>query len=479
MDLKGEQTECLRLAIEVCLVLACVILLLRRSFKPAANTPLTASEVDQLVHEWQPEPLVSHLGPSKFSSCAMPVVESKAGTHMSIGGAKKLNLVTLDFLGMSCREEVEKAACETISSLGVGSCGPRGFYGTSIVHLTLEQELSEFLGTDNAIVYPYDVATPSSLLSTFARRGDLILIDEGTSYPLRSGAQLSRAKVVFFKHNCTDDLQAKLSAELQKEQKKARKEQRRRYIVVEGIYADHGDTSPLPDILTLKERNGFRLMIDDSIAFGALAPRGSVEHWGVDARRVDILCASMSCALGSVGGFCAGPSKVIDHQRINASGYVFSASLPPYLAAAARASLGIFASSEGSKLVQELTSNSKALQAALISERFPCAHVVGEAVSPIKHVRIDQDELDNGTYPSAEAVVDSVYTKLLYEHGVHAGVSKHSALDRDNAPWPSIRLAVRAQHNKAELQQAASAIHSSFHEALYAVEAATGQENGR
>lgn len=112
----------------------------------------------------------------------------------------------MNFLGIAGNTEVRDACHKTINKYGVGSCGPRGFYGTIDVHLELEERIAKFMGTQEAILYSYDLATLSSVIPAFANKKDLIIADEGCSYAIQNGCHLSRAKTVYFKHNDVEDL---------------------------------------------------------------------------------------------------------------------------------------------------------------------------------------------------------------------------------------------------------------------------------
>ena len=92
------------------------------------------------------------------------------------------------------RGAVQAEDAEALQRYGVGSCGPRGFYGTIDVHTRLEEALAAFMGTAQAIVYPFDIATMPSVLPAFATRKDVVVLDEAACWPLRNGASLSRAK---------------------------------------------------------------------------------------------------------------------------------------------------------------------------------------------------------------------------------------------------------------------------------------------
>jgi len=128
-----------------------------------------------------------------------------------------------------------------------------------------------------------------------------------------------------------------------------RKKPYRTFVVIEGLYQNFGDIAPLKEIVALKNEYFFRIIMDDSMGVGTLGNtgRGSCEYWDVPTTEIDVLTSSMSHALGSVGGFCAGARTVVFHQRLNASGYVFSASSPPYLVASAIQALNIMDDSDG------------------------------------------------------------------------------------------------------------------------------------
>jgi serine palmitoyltransferase len=112
-----------------------------------------------------------------------------------------LNMATYDFLSMSCNEELKNASRTALQTYGCGSCGPRGFYGTIDVHLQLEQAMAQFTNTEGAIMYSDGASTVTSTIAAFAKRGDLLVVDDGVYEPIVTGVTLSRANVEWFQHN--------------------------------------------------------------------------------------------------------------------------------------------------------------------------------------------------------------------------------------------------------------------------------------
>ena len=163
----------------------------------------------------------------------------------------------------------------------------------------------------------------------------------------------------------------------------------RRFLVVEGVYANYGDLAALRKIVELKDKYHYRLILDESFALGALGKtgRGSLEHHDMSVDSVDITLASLGNAVGSVGGICAGTRRVCDHQRLSGAGYVFSASLPPYLASAAIESLNIL-EEEGPELVATLSAKVKLFRTAL-----------EEAVESIPTLRVHQEKEEDFLSP--------------------------------------------------------------------------------
>lgn len=226
-----------------------------------------------------------------------------------------LNMATYDFLGLSIKEKIHEKAVEALRKYGVGACGPPGFYGTIDVHLELEKQLAKFLGQEEAIIYAQAFSTISGVIPAFSKRHDILVVDDGVCFAVQKGVQISRSVVKYFKHNDMQDLERVLK-EIKYEDKKFRRPLSRRFIVIEGLYQNFGDIAPLPEILKLKEKFKYRLIVEESMSFGVLGRRGAgiCDHFGVDPSKVEIISASMAHSLSSAGGFCAGSKEIVDHQ---------------------------------------------------------------------------------------------------------------------------------------------------------------------
>ncbi|MFQ6644976.1 hypothetical protein Gotur_019689 [Gossypium turneri] len=253
-----------------------------------------------------------------------PVLESAAGPHTIINGKEVVNFASANYLGFVGHDKLLESCTSALEKYGVGSCGPRGFYGTIDVHLDCESRIAKFLGTHDSILCSYGLST----------------LDEGVHWGIQNGLYLSRSTIVYFKHNDMDSLEKTLE-KITAQNKRA--EKLRRYIVVESVYQNSGQIAPLDKIIKLKEKYRFRVLLDETNSFGVLGRtgRGLTENCGVPIEKIDIVTAAMGHALATEGGFCTGSARVIDHQRLSSSGYVFSASLPPYLASAAITAIDI------------------------------------------------------------------------------------------------------------------------------------------
>ena len=145
----------------------------------------------------------------------------------------------------------------------------------------------------------------SSTIPAFAKKGDLLLVDEACSEPIVTGLTLSRATVQYFKHNDIKDLRSIMDSIAEDDRKLHRDSlQQRRFIVVEGIYRNTGDICDLPGVVSLKDKYCYRLMLDESISFGTLGAsgRGITEHFGLQITDIEMINLSMETVLASVGG---------------------------------------------------------------------------------------------------------------------------------------------------------------------------------
>jgi serine palmitoyltransferase len=254
----------------------------------------------------------------------------------------QLNICSYDIHNFEDKEERKNKLIDIIKEHGCGSCGPRNFYGGTLEHVTLEEEIKKFFNINEAIIISYGHNIMSSVIPVYAKPGNVILVDELCNYPIQLGCRLGKAKVLKYKHNNIDDLSSKLE--------EAKNLISSSYslisIVTEGIFQIDYSLSPLKEIVNLKKKfimnnRGLNLyiIVDDSIGIGAIGPnlKGSLDHAGLNLKDdVDILCGSFEFCMNSVGGFLAGSMTKIYKCRLFAAGYIFSASSPPYSCTAAR-----------------------------------------------------------------------------------------------------------------------------------------------
>ncbi|KAJ5448883.1 Glycosyl transferase family 48 [Penicillium cf. griseofulvum] len=344
------QDDPIRSAVELFLFLFAVRYLLapKYSTKPGV-VPLTEDEIDDLVDEWTPEPLVGN--PTTLEEMEVDkrtVIVGPVGPKSKLAnGRTVMNLGSFNFYNFNTNESLKEQAIQTLRAYGVGPCGPRGFYGTQDVHMKTEDDVAAFLGTTACIIYSQAFSTISSVIPAFSKRGDIII---------------SRSIVRWYEHNDMEDLERVL-AKVTKEQ--ARKPLTRRFIITEGLFESYGDMADLPKIIELRLKYKFRLILDETWSFGVLGRtgRGITEHQNVDAAEVDMIVGSLAGPLVAGGGFCAGSEEIVHHQRISAAAYTFSAALPALLSTTASATVNILQNNP--ETVSQLRELTKAMRAQL------------------------------------------------------------------------------------------------------------------
>lgn len=368
---------------------------------------------------------------------------------------KVLNFCNFDFLGFQTSDTIRDASTKALNKYGCGSCGPRGFYGTIDTHLQLEESIAQFTRTDNAIMYSDGASTCSSTVAAFAKRGDVLVVDEGVYEPITTGVTLSRANVHWFKHNDVEDLERVLK-ELQATDRRLKRQPnaQRRFIVVEGLYKNIGSIAPLDKIVELKHKYHYRLMLDESFSFGTLGEtgRGALEEYGKRPMHdAEIITIALENSLGSVGGVTVGNEEVVDHQRLSGAGYCFSASAPPFTASAAVASLKVM--EEKPELIKQLQSNVRYMYQKL-EERLttPKLIVTSDIRSPIVVLQLEHESI-------YEAAVMRGIMRECLKRGIAVVATGQDASSHSRTELaPCIRMTVSAIHTPEDIEKAVQAL---------------------
>ena len=280
-------------------------------------------------------------------------------------------------------------------------------------------------------------------LAAYSKRNDILFVDEGVHYAIQKGVEASRSHVKWFRHNDINDLE-RLLAEQDILDKKNPKKARtiRRFLIIEGLYVNYGDMCPLPRMLELKYKYRYRIFMDESVSFGTIghSGRGVTEYFNVDRQQIDLISSTLEYAIGSIGGFAVGSSFVVDHQRLSAQGYCFSASLPPLLAAAAIEALNIM-EEDHNQLFESVMDKSKRLHKKLLAIKGYL--IVGNEISPLKHLRLP-DALN--TVGRLEEIVQFAQTR-----DITITVARY-LMDEHVVPEASIRLILNVEMNDEELE---------------------------
>jgi serine palmitoyltransferase len=423
-------------------------------------------EIDELVDEWVPEPLVQPLSEwEQKDLSSVPVIAGPNGPKPKLLATGKIvtNLASFNFAGLAGNEKVKERALETLQKYGLGSCGPPGFYGTIDVHLDLERDIAEFLGTEASILYSQGFSTISSVIPAFCKRGDIIVADRSVNFAIQKGILISRSTVRWFDHNDLKSLEDTLIS-VEKERKKRKGPLTRRFIITEGIFERDGEMVDLPKLVELKLKYKYRLILDESISFGTMGRtgRGLTELYNVPASQIDMLVGSVANGLCSAGGFCAGSAIVVDHQRINGTSFVFSASMPALLATSGSEAITFLRNNPS--VLLNLQDNIRAIRAVL--EKTEGITLLGHRASPIIHfcLRTQQQSLPASQstydYEAEERVLQDIVDDSI-ANGVLLTRAKHLRGQEMVESRPTIRIAATAALTRKEVEKAAGVVKAS------------------
>jgi 8-amino-7-oxononanoate synthase len=365
------------------------------------------------------------------TSAALPVVEME--------GAERIMLGSNNYLGLTDDPRVMQGARDALEAYGTGLTGSRLLNGTTPLHLELEAEIADWMGTEDAIVFTTGQQANVGTLSTLLAPGDTVVVDSGDHASILDGALLSRAKLRPFRHNRLDKLEKMLD--------RAQGDGGGVLVVVDGVFSMEGDIAPLREITDLCGRYGARLMVDEAHGAGVLGARGAGTAELLDVEdRVDLRMGTFSKSLASCGGFIAGSQEVVEYLRISSRAFLFTASGVPAAVGAALAALRVIRSADGPPLLAAVLENARYLRDGLQERGFAVVapqrvgpEAGGDVVTPIVPVLIGDDWKAGLVW------------KALYDGGVFVNTALHPAVPPGGA---LLRTSVMATHDRATLDRA-------------------------
>jgi len=360
------------------------------------------------------------------------VITSPQSAHIATSEQPEvLNFCANNYLGLANYPELLQAAHTALDRWGYGMASVRFICGTQAPHRQLEQALSDFLGTEDTILYSSCFDANGGLFETLLGPEDAVISDELNHASIIDGIRLCKAQRFRYRNNDMADLDAQLV--------EARaKGARFLLIATDGVFSMDGVIANLPGICDLAERHGALVMVDDSHAVGVMGPtgRGTPEYHGV-VSRVDILTGTLGKALGGAsGGYTSGRREIVELLRQRSRPYLFSNTAAPVIVATTCKALELVSRSE--ELRQRLWDNTRFFRTAMAGAGFPV--LPGE--HPIVPVMI------------GDAGLASRAAEALLERGIYVIGFSYPVVPQGKA---RIRVQLSAAHSRADLERAVAA----------------------
>lgn len=344
-------------------------------------------------------------------------------------GKPVLNLCANNYLGLAQNPEIQQAAQEALNQWGYGMASVRFICGTQTLHKTLEQKLSEFLGTEETILYSSCFDANGGLFETLLTAEDAIISDELNHASIIDGVRLCKAKRFRYKNNDMADLEQQL---------KDTASCRFRMIATDGVFSMDGYIANLPSICDLADKYDAIVMVDDSHAVGFMGKHGKGTHEYHNVMgRIDILTGTFGKALGGAsGGYTSGRKEIIDLLRQRSRPYLFSNTLAPVICAGTLKTLEIL--NHSTELRDRLEENTRYFRAAMVQLGF----TIPEGTHPIVPIML------------GDAVLAQKFAARMLEKGVYVVGFFYPVVPQGKA---RIRTQISAAHTRRELEQAIAA----------------------
>lgn len=318
-------------------------------------------------------------------------VEFPAGSSLK----KVINMCANNYLGLSSHPEVIRAAHETLETRGFGMSSVRFICGTQDIHKELEKKVTEFLGTEDTILFPSCMDANAGVFEAILTKDDVIISDRLVHASLIDGIRLCSAMHDTYKHSDMEHLEQKLQMYQDK---------RLRLVVTDGVFSMDGDTARLDKMVELCEKYNAMLLVDDSHATGFIGKtgRGTHEKYGVMGK-IDIITTTFGKALGGATGGCvSGRAEIVEMCRQKARPYLFSNTIAPVIVGAVLKVLEILSATTERR--DKLEKNTEYWRKGLTEAGF----ILKEGDTPIVPIML------------FNARLAQEFSKALYEEGIYA-----------------------------------------------------------
>ena len=354
-------------------------------------------------------------------------IEESEGPVVQIEGKKKIMAGSNNYLGLTGHPLVVEASIKAVEKYGTGCSGSRYLTGTLDIHVELEERLAKFFGTESVLLFSTGYQTAQGVIPTLIGRNEYVISDKDNHACIVAGTLMAKGamgNLARYRHNDMNDLK-KVISKIPKEKPKL--------IVSDGVFSTGGEIVDLPTMVEIANDNNAKIMIDDAHAVGVIGKggRGTVSEFGLEDK-VDLTMGTFSKTFASLGGFVAGPERVINFIKHFSPALIFSASPTPASVAAAIAALDIL--EKEPERVTKLIDNANYMRKGLRKKGF---NVIDNRTA-IVPVLVGDDNLALQMW------------KMLYDNGVFVNVFVPPGVPEGRQ---MMRTSYMATHKKEHLDE--------------------------
>lgn len=347
-----------------------------------------------------------------------------------VAGRRTVMFGTNSYLGLNFNPACIEASVEAARHYGTGSTASRVAAGNHRLHVMLEEDIAALYGRRDAVVFSTGFMANLGVISALARKGDMIFVDAHCHASIFDACRLSGAQVETFAHNDRSDLDSRFA--------RSNVPGPQTLVICEGLYSVRGDLGELRGLTTVARRHGAVVIVDEAHSLGIYGRngRGIAEHLGVEAN-VDVIVGTFSKSIGGIGGYAVSDSSALRAMRFMSRPYLYTASLPPPIVAAARRAVHLISAEP--KLRDDLWRNARAMHDGLAGIGIrPCADP-----GPVGSIRM----------PGLAAGYE--FWKALLDRGIYVNLLVPPATPDGEVV---LRFSVSAAHTPDQIRAAVDAV---------------------